>query len=57
MEKRWHAACQREIDQLGDALQPFLPTDAELAAAFGERKLRSVGASVGSWNPQHFLPI
>ncbi|XP_020101531.1 AP-5 complex subunit mu isoform X2 [Ananas comosus] len=47
VEKRWHAACQREIDQLGDALQPLLPTDAELAVAFGERKRRE-GSVCGS---------
>ncbi|XP_072997114.1 AP-5 complex subunit mu-like isoform X1 [Typha latifolia] len=42
VEKRWRLACER--DNSGGAPQPLLPTDAELAAAFGERKAREGSA-------------
>ncbi|XP_072976472.1 AP-5 complex subunit mu [Typha angustifolia] len=42
VEKRWRLACER--DKSGGAPQPLLPTDAELAAAFGERKAREGSA-------------
>ncbi|PKA62926.1 hypothetical protein AXF42_Ash007722 [Apostasia shenzhenica] len=49
VEKRWRLACQRENEcagggGVGSAWEPFLPTDAELASAFADRKRREGSA-------------
>ncbi|RWR94723.1 Clathrin adaptor [Cinnamomum micranthum f. kanehirae] len=45
VERKWHLACKRENESsneesLGYSVLPLLPTDAELATAFAERKNR-----------------
>lgn len=47
VERKWHLACKRENERsneesLGYSVLPLLPTDAELATAFSERKNRLV---------------
>lgn len=47
VERRWRAACKSENENSGEenpkhAVPPLLPTDSELAAAFLERKKRSI---------------
>lgn len=51
VERRWRAACKAENynlsnDNLSYSVYPLLPTDSELAAAFVERKKRSVEISL-----------
>ena len=46
VERRWRLACDKESQSAGatDSLKvvPYLPTDSELAAAFIDRKKRSL---------------
>ncbi|XP_008793659.2 AP-5 complex subunit mu isoform X2 [Phoenix dactylifera] len=49
VERRWRLACEKEKDSCavedhGYSAQPLLPTDAELASAFAERKKREGSA-------------